>query len=81
MEYTQWDLLRVQNKSCLRLNPCCNGIYSMSCKSVLIVSTKVLILVVMEDTQGDFKFYDFPIEELVLILVVMEYTQWALCNC
>ena len=35
----------------------------------------------MEYTQWDFKFYDFPIEELVLILVVMEYTQWALCNC
>ena len=31
----------------------------------------------MEYTQWAFKFYDFTIEELVLILVVMEYTQWG----
>ena len=53
MEYTQWETACVKVCSLMSLNPCCNGIYSMS----------------------EFKFYDFTIEE-VLILVVMEYTQW-----
>ena len=32
MEYTQWDLSDiVLEKLGVGLNPCCNGIYSMSC--------------------------------------------------
>ena len=34
MEYTQWDMemFIVYKNSCVGLNPCCNGIYSMSMK-------------------------------------------------
>ena len=53
MEYTQWDWkVLAPEYPISRLNPCCNGIYSMregACKNVLIAS--VLILVVMEYTQ------------------------------
>ena len=53
MEYTQWGVENKNWKSLSCLNPCCNGIYSMS-----------LILRVLRSI-------------LVLILVVMEYTQWV----
>ena len=29
MEYTQWDVENVIPNDVYRLNPCCNGIYSM----------------------------------------------------
>ena len=53
MEYTQWvgdDNKEYEVK--LSLNPCCNGIYSMSVwQSIYIRAGTVLILVVMEYTQ------------------------------
>ena len=55
MEYTQWVLLALffSSKS-RRLNPCCNGIYSMRFHQTLSIGiTWVLILVVMEYTQWD----------------------------
>ena len=53
MEYTQWGVFsdeeHIGDQS---LNPCCNGIYSMSYIRVsLSVDKPVLILVVMEYTQ------------------------------
>ena len=33
MEYTQWDFPIEELSDGLCLNPCCNGIYSMSCSS------------------------------------------------
>ena len=53
MEYTQWeDQMPLLNTSKLGLNPCCNGIYSMSGKEFTDSWSKaVLILVVMEYTQ------------------------------
>ena len=53
MEYTQWDSKNIFDNS-KGLNPCCNGIYSMSI--ILCLNQNFL---------------------WVLILVVMEYTQWA----
>ena len=32
MEYTQWAVRHKEEWFSLRLNPCCNGIYSMSLK-------------------------------------------------
>ena len=56
MEYTQWALAGVMGSvvTLICLNPCCNGIYSMSNGTI----------------------YNYK-ELAVLILVVMEYTQWA----
>ena len=56
------------------LNPCCNGIYSMS-SNVLYREVLVLILVVMEYTQWEKSMNEWK-TKTVLILVVMEYTQW-----
>ena len=51
MEYTQWVMLNVSIKRANGLNPCCNGIYSMSRHLVKRKVGAVLILVVMEYTQ------------------------------
>ena len=53
MEYTQWvEPINKKKYEWVGLNPCCNGIYSMSEeKDVNIVAHNVLILVVMEYTQ------------------------------
>ena len=62
------------------LNPCCNGIYSMSTWFDTFSSAsiaQVLILVVMEYTQWERVLYGRSCVQNVLILVVMEYTQWA----
>ena len=66
MEYTQWGaalsaLLILRS----RLNPCCNGIYSMSMENLMNASVYVvLILVVMEYTQWEYtKFGDIFDEE------------------
>ena len=53
MEYTQWDSLEYANFKTLGLNPCCNGIYSMSALEIPDALASVLILVVMEYTQWD----------------------------
>ena len=53
MEYTQWVKHRAGGYKDFSLNPCCNGIYSMS---IGVLS-------------GEYRLD-------VLILVVMEYTQW-----
>ena len=55
MEYTQWELYKYNTSKNRSLNPCCNGIYSMS---------------------GKKRSYWTIVE--VLILVVMEYTQWEI---
>ena len=56
MEYTQWDLVKQGKTKYLSLNPCCNGIYSMSC--IFEMKTlEVLILVVMEYTQWGLSHY------------------------
>ena len=77
MEYTQWDLVLTSLFVAMCLNPCCNGIYSMSSfKGGRMTTAKVLILVVMEYTQWVLQ-EDVVSGQEVLILVVMEYTQWA----
>ena len=54
MEYTQWGVNVVPQEN-YSLNPCCNGIYSMSVWMYGIMCyVKVLILVVMEYTQWGF---------------------------
>ena len=55
MEYTQWVGGKQKLKSLSCLNPCCNGIYSMSDGTLFPASGNIA---------------------RVLILVVMEYTQW-----
>ena len=54
MEYTQWGIIayiyQIIQKS---LNPCCNGIYSMSYRVWFLKNLWVLILVVMEYTQWE----------------------------
>ena len=60
MEYTQWAGAKaIKGLTVKGLNPCCNGIYSMS----LCVGIAMMVIAV------------------VLILVVMEYTQWASIKC
>ena len=56
MEYTQWaSLSMLYHKRITCLNPCCNGIYSMSVfVSLFSIISQVLILVVMEYTQWVF---------------------------
>ena len=57
MEYTQWDEKYGDIEVVIQsLNPCCNGIYSMSA---------------IKQSYDDF---------VVLILVVMEYTQWVIID-
>ena len=80
MEYTQWDKNTSHYILLQRLNPCCNGIYSMSYKAGKLSKHQiesVLILVVMEYTQWVMLLWNInnP-NRVVLILVVMEYTQW-----
>ena len=55
MEYTQWGKNHFkESRKKLRLNPCCNGIYSMRVnESVKVENKTVLILVVMEYTQWE----------------------------
>ena len=55
MEYTQWVITINTEEISDGLNPCCNGIYSMSFS----------------------KKKPFVVVRMVLILVVMEYTQWG----
>ena len=35
MEYTQWERILKENESYECLNPCCNGIYSMSMRNAM----------------------------------------------
>ena len=78
MEYTQWVAEGERNLVFICLNPCCNGIYSMSAITTLtLLSLLVLILVVMEYTQWEGNSSRNVLKSLVLILVVMEYTQWV----
>ena len=79
MEYTQWVLSNSLLRMVQSLNPCCNGIYSMSRTSIKRSTSRafVLILVVMEYTQWVIAAIPMLAAGLVLILVVMEYTQWV----
>ena len=82
MEYTQWEQICHGRKTSLCLNPCCNGIYSMSGEAdVDALYQCVLILVVMEYTQWGHTSCSTSWQIRVLILVVMEYTQWAYSSC
>ena len=58
------------------LNPCCNGRYSRSnsYRHHQFDEIPVLILVVMEDTLGDYYYLRNRVNNQVLILVVMEDT-------
>ena len=77
MEYTQWEHIPKHLVFFLvGLNPCCNGIYSMSAMPPANRPVGVLILVVMEYTQWEETVDKKNIVLKVLILVVMEYTQW-----
>ena len=54
MEYTQWVIEFTNTNGKLSLNPCCNGIYSMSAPHQNYrCQGGVLILVVMEYTQWE----------------------------
>ena len=59
-----------------RLNPCSNGRYSRSyiCKDAEVKNFDVLILVLMEDTLGDKRYFNKLLTIHVLILVLMEDT-------
>ena len=78
MEYTQWaNNFSERTFAAACLNPCCNGIYSMSLLELCYATQRVvLILVVMEYTQWVRFFPKYELKIWVLILVVMEYTQW-----
>ena len=80
MEYGLWQnsTLVVFVVHTLSLNPCCNGIWSLTtiAEKATVLKPGVLILVVME-----YGLWQFPtkVETLiffVLILVVMEYGLW-----
>ena len=79
MEYTQWGILYYFLKSAKGLNPCCNGIYSMSNFSY---QKKYGIISLNPCCNGIYSMstspYTVQIHSEVLILVVMEYTQWEL---
>ena len=77
MEYTQWAMFEFHSVLIKRLNPCCNGIYSMRVNITHITPKEVLILVVMEYTQWVLELSQWFLHFVVLILVVMEYTQWV----
>ena len=76
MEYTQWEW-KVCCKSFCCLNPCCNGIYSMSCSYSYVSCWSCL----NPCCNGIYSMSVMQIannfSERVLILVVMEYTQWV----
>ena len=102
MEYTQWDWAR---RTCCRiqwcLNPCCNGIYSMSqllcvswiftrlnpcCNGIYSMrrtsSVKEVLSLCLNPCCNGIYSMSTPqkglrINDIVLILVVMEYTQWV----
>ena len=78
MEYTQWESIFWQSKLCRCLNPCCNGIYSMSCTLLNFLMFQCL----NPCCNGIYSMRRVAVfndreDLLVLILVVMEYTQWA----
>ena len=78
MEYTQWDLkLIVRAEFEESLNPCCNGIYSMRefFQWVLWIPSLNPCCNGIYSMRGTGR--EMAIRRvLVLILVVMEYTQW-----
>ena len=70
MEYTQWAETAKRNPIHPSLNPCCNGIYSMSDKDrKRQMFAHVLILVVMEYTQWG------------LLTKLQKLGQWCLNPC
>ena len=80
MEYTQWVFVDSKGKLRASLNPCCNGIYSMSDEEsnnqggLTCLNPCCNGIYSMRYSGGKFIiFYK------VLILVVMEYTQWVVC--
>ena len=79
MEYTQWGKRRMLSRVWLSLNPCCNGIYSMSSA---FSQTKDWSKCLNPCCNGIYSMSNVVPQEnyvrVVLILVVMEYTQWVL---
>ena len=43
MEYTQWVRVVLIRRGASRLNPCCNGIYSMSNVTLSMVATRTCL--------------------------------------
>ena len=79
MEYTQWGMYGVIMcyVKC-SLNPCCNGIYSMSSELPSPRASKWGLNPCCNGIYSMRKRKSQKIlQNLVLILVVMEYTQWA----
>ena len=81
MEYTQWEQNNRVWKKKIRLNPYCNGIYSMSLKWFfpysIILCLNPCCNGIYSMRQGHARRKDC---NQVLILVVMEYTQWVMLS-
>ena len=79
MEYGLWQnsTLVVFVVHTLSLNPCCNGIWSLTtiAEKATVLKPGVLILVVMEYDSWQF-LPKWKLSFFVLILVVMEYGLW-----
>ena len=79
MEYTQWVHCSSTRHSVRRLNPCCNGIYSM--RNKVKDSKEYFSECLNPCCNGIYSMSGLTLGYLygmwVLILVVMEYTQWV----
>ena len=79
MEYTQWVFcIKKRSNTKRSLNPCCNGIYSMS---EVEEQEQEVIMGLNPGCNGIYSMSSRKTVgrvdvEQVLILVVMEYTQW-----
>ena len=79
MEYTQWVQQETNSHQlCSSLNPCCNGIYSMRFSSVLYVKPIHRLNPCCNGIYSMRFVINANKQSIdVLILVVMEYTQWV----
>ena len=79
MEYTQWaDCQKIYITCCTSLNPCCNGIYSMRSWSFAPNWSDFCLNPCCNGiySMRGAKLAGVELSK-VLILVVMEYTQWG----
>ena len=83
MEYGLWPAGRIAaNTAASRLNPCSNGIWSLTPDSVWPDSAFwVLILVLMEYGLWQRRIIFIRYSDTVLILVLMEYGLWRPRSC
>ena len=79
MEYTQWDRLGSNTIHKQGLNPCCNGIYSMSKRRRVVYKVNESLNPCCNGIYSMSEFFSWTViyPRSVLILVVMEYTQWG----